>query len=115
MDLLKKSQFWVSVVVGILLFSVTFSFYHDMYIAQLFTALCVCLNAASAVLFSTILYQIMIGGFQREDAGIFLWFLILQGIGHGIFTIMNWGSWLFLALTVTTLIGMAIAALKHKI
>ena len=56
MKLLKQHQFWISFLVGIVLFAGTYPFYHDMYIAELFTALCICLNAFSAILFSIFIY-----------------------------------------------------------
>jgi len=115
MNLLKKTHFWISLVVGAVLFAVTFPFYHDMYIAPLFTVICICLNGASALLFAGLLYCMISGNFRRENAGTFLWFLVLQGIGHGIFAMMNWGAWLFLGLTVASLIWMAIVTLKHKL
>ena len=56
MKLWKQHQFWISLLVGVVLFIGTYPFYHDMYIAEVFTGLCICLNALSAILFGAFLY-----------------------------------------------------------
>lgn len=114
MKLLKQYQFWVSLVVGLGMFAGTYPFYHDMYIAELFTVLCICLNAFSAILFAIFLYCKWTNHMDADGRSIFLWFTIMQAIGHGIFAIMNWGSWLFLGLSVIVLIILIISYLKEK-
>lgn len=114
MKLLKQHQFRVSLAVGLGLFAVTYPFYHDMYIAELFTGLCICLNACSAFLFAAFLYCRWTTRIDADVRHIFLWFTILQAVGHGIFAMMNWGSWLFLGLSVIVLILLAVSHLKEK-
>ena len=114
MKLLKRYQFWISVMVGLIMFAGTYPFYHDMYIAELFTALCICLNAFSAILFATFVYCKWTNCIDPDSRNIFLGFTIMQAIGHGIFAIMNWGSLLFLGLSVVVLIILAISYYKEK-
>lgn len=114
MKLLKQHQFWVSLIVGLGLFAVTYPFYHDMYIAELFTGLCICLNACSAILFAAFLYCRWTNCIAADGRYIFLWFTILQVIGHGLFAMMNWGSWLFLGLSVLVLMLLVVSHLKEK-
>ena len=109
MKFLKQYQFWISLLVGIVLFTSTYPFYHDMYIAELFTVLCICLNAFSAILFAAFLYCKWKNRIDADGRSIFLWFTILQAVGHGIFTIMNWGSFLFLALSVVVSVSIVIS------
>ena len=114
MKLLKQHQFWISFLVGIVLFAGTYPFYHDMYIAELFTALCICLNAFSAILFSIFIYCKWTNHMDADGRTIFLWFTIMQAVGHGIFAMMNWGSFLFLALSVIVIILIAVSYFKEK-
>ena len=114
MKLLKQYQFWVSLVLGIVLFVGTYPFYHDMYIAELFTALCICLNAFSAILFSIFLYCKWANHIDADGRTIFFGFTIMQAVGHGIFAMMNWGSFLFLALSVVVIVIIDISHFKEK-
>ena len=114
MKLLKQHQFWISFLAGIVLFAGTYPFYHDMYIAELFTALCICLNAFSAILFSIFIYCKWTNHMDADGRTIFLWFTIMQAVGHGIFAMMNWGSFLFLALSVIVIILIAVSYFKEK-
>jgi hypothetical protein len=114
MKLLKQHQFWISFLVGTVLFAGTYPFYHDMYIAELFTALCICLNAFSAILFSIFIYCKWTNYMDADGRTIFLWFTIMQAVGHGIFAMMNWGSFLFLALSVIVIILIAVSYFKEE-
>ena len=98
MKLMKESRFWLSAAAGVCLFALTFPFYHDMYIPQLFTALCILLNAASAALAAAFICCCRTARTDSDTKAIFLWFAVLLGIGQGIFAMMNWGAWLFLLL-----------------
>jgi len=99
----QKRAFGLSLAAGVLLFAVIFPYQHDMYISPVFTAICIFLNGCSAVLFASLLNRQLLGKLNKENGGIFLWFLLLLAAGHAIFAMMNWGSWLCLALTVPSL------------
>ena len=114
MKLLKQYQFWISLVVGLGLFISTYPFYHDIYIAELFTAVCICLNAFSAILFAVFIYCKWTNRMDKDRRNIILWFTIMQAVGHGIFVVMNWGSWLFLGLSVITLMIISFSYRKTK-
>ena len=109
MKLLKQHQFWVSLAVGLGLFAVTYPFYHDMYIAEMFTVLCIGLNGFSAILFAAFLYCKWTGHIGADGRAFFLSFTVLQAIGHGIFAMMNWGSFLFLGISAVVLIVLAVS------
>ena len=111
---MKKYPLLCSLAVSILLFVITLPFSHDMYIAPLFTVICVCLGLLSSILFGIILYQVLSKRFLVENYGIFLGFIILQGAAHAGFAMMNWGSWLFLGITVVVLVGMAFRYVKAR-
>lgn len=114
MKLLKQYKFWISILVGISLFVSTYPFYHDMYIAELFTVLCIFLNAFSAILFSVFLYCKWTKHIESDSRSIFLGFTLMQAVGHAIFAMMNWGSFLFLAISAVILVILAISYFKEK-
>lgn len=114
MKLLKQYPFWISLLVGIILFAGTYPFYHDMYIAELFTTLCICLNGFSATLFGTFLYCKWNNHIDADGRTIFLWLTIMQAVGHGIFAMMNWGSFLYLALSVAVIVLIAVSHFREK-
>ena len=114
MKCLKQHQFWISLLVTVVLFAGTYPFYHDMYIAELFTAICILLNAFSAILFGTFWYCKWTNRIDADGRSIFLWFTIMQAVGHGIFAMMNWGSFLFLALSVIVIVLIAVAHFREK-
>ncbi len=114
MGMLKQYRLWVSILVGIVLFAVTYPFYHDIYIAKLHSCICVCLNAFSSVLFCAFLYCAWQKRLCSDNMTIFLWFTVLQAIAHGIFAVMNWGSFLFLALSIIVFIVLALSFFKEK-
>jgi len=45
---------------------------------------------------------------------IFLWLTIMQAVGHGIFAMMSWGSFLFLALSVIVIVLIAVSYFREK-
>ena len=114
MKLVRQYQFWISLFVGIVLFVSTYPFYHDMYIAELFTVICIFLNAFSAILFSAFLYCKWTNCIDAEARTIFLWFTIMQAVGHGIFAMMNGGSFLFLVLSVIVVVLIAMLHFREK-
>ena len=114
MKLWKQHPFWLSLLAGLVLFVGTYPFYHDMYIAEVFTVLCICLNAFSAILFGAFLYCKWTNHIDADGRSLFFWFTIMQAVGHGIFALMNWGSFLFLALSVVVIILIAVSHFREK-
>lgn len=114
MKKLRQYKFWICLVLGLGLFAGTYPFYHDMYIAEIHTAICICLNAFSSILFSTFLYYKWTNRITADSRMIFLFFTIIQAIGQGVFSIMNWGSFLFLPLSVIVFIILVISYFKEK-
>ncbi len=114
MKLLKQYRFWLSFVLAIGLFVVTFPFYHDIYISPLFTILCACFNGLSSVLFCVLLFCILKDNINADSRGIFIWFTVIQGIAHIVLAFMNWGSWLFLALSVIALLFLVASYYNDK-
>ena len=114
MKLPKKAPFWVSLVAGLVLFIGTIPFNHDMYIPKVFTFVCVVLNGLSAVLFAKFLYRIRTKDLGAERTGAFAVGIIFQAIAHCVFAVMNWGSWLFLGLSVIALVVLAVVHFRDK-
>jgi len=114
MKLLKQHQFWISLLIGLVLFTGTYPFYHNMYIAEVFTVFCICLNALSAILFCMFLYCQWTNRMDADRRTIFLWLTIMQAVGHGIFAMMSWGSFLFLALSVIVIVLIAVSYFREK-
>ena len=113
MKLLKQHQFWLCSILGIILSVITFPFDHNMYIATVHTVLCACLNIFSSILFSTFLYFKWTKLISTDNVMVFLYLIIIQAIGHGIFIVMNWGSFLFLPLSLIVII-LAISYFRKK-
>lgn len=99
----KRNAFLLCFALGTLLFALLFPYNHGMYIGWVHTAICAALNGGSCLLFAGMLFQLLTRHGFREDFGMYLWFLLLLSIGHGIFAFMNWGSWVCLALSVPAL------------
>ena len=114
MNKLKQYQFWICIALCLATFVGTYPFYHDIYIAEIHTFICVCLNAFSSILFSTFLYCKWMNCISTERKTIFLILTIIQAVGHGIFAIMNWGSFFFLALSVIVFIILVISHFRKK-
>ena len=51
---------------------------------------------------------------DADGRTICLWFTIMQAVGHGIFAMMNWGSFLFLALSVAVIVLVAVSHFREK-
>ncbi len=92
----------------------TYPYDHDMYIPDALTAFVFCLNTFSAILFSTFLYFILTKRIKRTSTIVFLLLTIMQAVGHGVFVVMNWGSFLFLPLSVIVLVVLAISYFKKN-
>lgn len=114
MKRMKQYRFWISLLLALALFAGTYPFYHDMYIAKLFTVVCICLNAFSSILFGAFVYCKWSKLIDADGRMIFLWLTIMQVIGHGIFAIMNWGSYLFIILSVLLFVFLAVSYWKEK-
>ena len=68
----------------------------------------------SSLIFSLFLYKELTKSIDKENRTIFIWFIILQSIGHGIFAFMNWGSFLFLTLSLIAIILLVISYINEK-
>lgn len=101
--MLKKRNFWISLGFAIALCAVLYPYHHDMYIADLFTAICALLNLGTAVVLSVLLYLALEKRFPEEEIGIYALYLLLFGGGHALFAMMSWGSWVFLGLSIAAL------------
>ncbi len=115
MKLPKKAPLWVSLVAGLVLFVGTIPFNHDMYIPGVFTIVCICLNGLSALLFAKFLHRVWLKRLNGERRGLYTAGIILQAVGHGVFAIMNWGSWLFLGLSAIALVVLAVSHFKERL
>ena len=114
MNKLKQYQFWICLIIGLVLFIGTYPFYHDIYIAEIHTFICICLNVFSSILFSTFLYCKLTNCITTNGITAFLFLTIIQAIGQGIFAIMNWGSFLFLPLSAIVFVILVISYFKKK-
>lgn len=96
----KNTAIFVCAAIGLGLFAAIFPFQHDMYIPPLFTVICAVLNGASCLLFALILYGLLRGTLTEDSCKTFLWLLVITGVGHELFAMMNWGSWVCLGLSL---------------
>lgn len=96
----KSTAVLICTALGIGLFAAIFPYNHDMYIPPLFTVICAALNGVSCLLFALILYRLLRGTLSEDSCKTFLWLLVISGLGHEIFAMMNWGSWVCLGLSL---------------
>ena len=101
-------------MVGLILFVGTYPFNHDRYIATVHTGMCICFNALSAILFGRFLYRIWMGRMDADARARFLVGIILLAVFHVVFSIMNWGSWLFLGLSAMAFVILTVFHVKEK-
>ena len=111
---IPKLPLFAAIVFGVLLFAVTFPFHHNMYIAPLFTGVCILLNALSAALLAVLLYKLLARRVQPDDPSAFGWGILMPALGHTVFTGISWGSWLFLGLSAAAVVYLFIFHLKTK-
>lgn len=114
MKLYKQYQFWISLVVGLVMAVCTYPYDHDMYIPDILTALVFCLNAFSAILFSTFLYFIWTKRVKKKSTLVFLLLTIVQTIGHGVFIVMNWSSFFYFPLSIIVSIIIVVLYFREK-
>lgn len=114
MKLPRIPVFWSSLCVGLVLFVGTIPFNHDMYIPKVFTLVCICLNGLSALLFGKFLYRVWTKGLDADRKAMFAVGTMFQAIGHGVFAMMNWGSWLFLGLSAIAFVMLTVAHFRQK-
>ena len=107
-----SSRFWICLVFGILSFAFTFPFYHGLYVSRVHTLICIALNAFSSIIFSIVFYSHK--RIDRKKKPLLLFAILLQGIGHGIFRVMNWGSFFFLALSPVAIFLLLRSVLKRN-
>jgi len=111
---MKGYRLWASLIFGLVLFFGTIPFYHDMYIPEVFTFVCIALNGLSAILFARFLQRVLTKTLTAERRAMFAVGTMFQAIFHWIFTIMNWGSWLFLGLSIIALGVLTVVHFKDK-
>lgn len=110
----KKRSLLRCLILGAVLFLATHPFYHDIYVARIHTAICIFLNAFSSVLFSSYLYFVLEKRLTDKNRILFLLLTLLQGLFHGIFIVMNWGSFLFLPLSVLLIFSLFYLKIKSE-
>ena len=111
---MKSRQFWICTALCLVMFFCAYPFYHDMYIAGIHTLICIGLNAFSSVLFSTLLYCKWTKCMNFKRKSVFFILTILQAIGQGIFSVMNWASFFFLPLSALVLILLFVSFFRKK-
>ncbi len=94
--LLKDRNFWISAALAGGFCAGIYPYYHDMYIPAAFTVLCAGLNFATAFLLGALLHGWLWG---KDYGSTCLWPLAVTAMGHGVFSVMSWGSWVCLGLT----------------
>ena len=114
MSKLKQYKFWICVALCLAAFAGTYPYYHDIYMSEVHTGICICLNAFSSLLFSAFLYCKWMNCLGTGRKTIFLILTILQAAGHGIFAIMNWGSFFFLPMSVIAFVVLVLSYFKKQ-
>ena len=114
MNKLKQYQFWISLIIGMVLSVGTYPYDHDMYIPDVLTAFVFCLNTFSAFLFSAFLYFVWAKHLTKKSIFILLLLTFVELVGHSIFIVMNWGSFFYLPLSIIVFVILVISYFKKK-
>lgn len=105
---LSNRNFWISTLSGLIIFFVIYPYGYNIYIPVVFTVICVLLNGSTCAVFAIVLHKQLCGTYLGEDFGMYLGLLIMQVIGHAIFSMMNWGSWVCIVLCLALFVWLLI-------
>lgn len=92
----KKASLYVSVAIFILSSALMSVFQFDMYIPKIHSIISIVLNVAVCLMLSVVIYKLLTKTFKADN--ILLYFMILLGIAHGIYTVMFYASWVCLGI-----------------
>lgn len=101
---LYSKDFWISTLTGLFVFFVSAPYGRSMYIPVLFNLIGFVLCACTGLLLALILRRKLSGTDIGEDFGMYLGLLISCLIGHSIFAVMFWGSWICIVCSVLAIV-----------
>lgn len=109
MNVLKRYQFWITIIFGGVLFTglypISVSLYTNAWYVLIF-------NLISTVLFSTILYKTLIKSWKESEYGTYISLLVISSLPHLVLSFLSYGSWACLALGILMILILMI--LKRK-
>ncbi|MBQ8869553.1 MAG: hypothetical protein IJ027_07585 [Oscillospiraceae bacterium] len=105
----------VSILFGVIFFALMLPLQFDRYIPVFHSIVSIVLCAASSLIFSFVLYKLLNNSLLSDGANILLYFLVILGIAHGIYTVMFFSSIICLALILIVLISTGVILIKNKI
>ena len=114
--MLKDKTFWFSAVLTVVLAAILMPYrmFGDMYIPDLFGALCVMLTVISAPLFGAVYYLWRKGNLFGEYFAALIGLLVFSGVFHGLFAMMSWGSCIFAAASAVLIVSLSIGKFLRK-
>ncbi len=110
-----KKELIISIIFGVVFMLILAPFLtFSMYIPPIHSVIAIVLAVFSTVIFSAILYKIITKTVLQKSTWILVYFLILSGIAHGIYTVMFYSAWICLIMSAISFIALAICFLKRK-
>ncbi len=111
----KNLKLFISILFGIIFFALMLLFQFDRYIPIFHSVVSIVLCAASSLVFSFVLYRLLNNSLLSDGVNILLYFLVILGVAHGIYTVMFFSSIICFALILIILISAGIILIKNKI
>lgn len=111
----RNLKIGISILFGILFLIFMMPFQFDRYIPVFHSVVSIVLNIASGFVFSIILYRIMNKSLLCEGINVLLYFLVILGAAHSIYTVMFWSSLICLIIILIILIFTGVLLIKNKI
>ena len=111
----RNLKLFISILFGVIFFALMLPLQFNRYIPVFHSVVSIVLCAASSVVLSVVLYNFLNKSLLSDGATILLYFLVILGIAHGIYTAMFYSSIICLALILIILISTGVIFIKNKI
>ncbi|MEG2608973.1 MAG: hypothetical protein RR964_09930 [Lachnospiraceae bacterium] len=93
MNIIKKYQFWVSVIFAVVFFIAIYPLSVSPYTAAYYVLV---FNAISIIGFAVALYYALTKSFTRAKITQLLWAVSISALPHLLFALLSYGSWVCL-------------------
>lgn len=115
MPMKKTTKKILCAVLGVSFFCAMLPFQFDRYIPPFHSIVSIVLILLSCVLSSVMLYKILSGTVMTDGIGTLVYYSVILGIAHGIYSAMFWSSWVCLGMILIFLALFLIIKIKRRI
>ncbi len=104
----------LSILIGVTLFIFMLPLQFDMYIPTFHSIISIILTASTISMFSLVLYKLLRKTLISNTITIIIYFSVILGIIHGLYSTMFWSSWICLGIIAVILIIMLFCLFYQK-